>query len=100
MVFPRWRAVLFAHGCFWHGHDCHLFRMPSTRPEFWRVKIEANRARDAVVERALHQLGWRQIHVWECAMKGRTAWPLQDVIAQCADWLKSTDKRGEIRGRA
>src|SRR3954470_16295918 len=39
MVFPRHHAVIFAHGCFWHGHDCHLFKWPSTRPEFWQTKI-------------------------------------------------------------
>ena len=36
MVFPKWKAALFVHGCFWHGHNCHLFKWPSSRPEFWR----------------------------------------------------------------
>ncbi len=46
---PRWRAAVFVHGCFWHGHDCPLFRLPGTRPDFWLAKIERNRARDAEV---------------------------------------------------
>ena len=46
MVFPRYRAAVLVHGCFWHGHDCPLFKWPVTRREFWAVKIEGNRARD------------------------------------------------------
>ena len=99
MVFPRRRAVLFAHGCFWHGHDCHLFRLPSTRPEFWQGKITGNQVRDVSVEKALADVGWRQGIVWECAMKGRAALPIDDVIAQCAAWLCSDRPRLEIRGR-
>ncbi|MER8665082.1 very short patch repair endonuclease [Mesorhizobium sp. M1148] len=99
LVFPRRQAVLFAHGCFWHGHDCHLFRLPSTRPEFWSAKIAANKARDAVVEAALAGAGWRHGVVWECAIKGRTKLPAGDVIAQCAAWLESTHQQLAIRGR-
>lgn len=46
MVFPRHRAVIFVNGCFWHAHDCHLFKWPSTRKDFWREKINSNKARD------------------------------------------------------
>src|SRR5690606_16975078 len=46
MIFPQYRAVLFVHGCFWHGHNCHLFKWPSTREEFWREKIAGNIKRD------------------------------------------------------
>lgn len=99
MVFPRWHAVLFAHGCFWHGHDCHLFRMPSTRTEFWRDKIAANRARDELTDKALAAAGWREGIVWECAMKGRTSLPAGEVLAACAAWLRSDTPSLEIRGR-
>lgn len=99
MVFPRRRAVLFAHGCFWHGHDCHLFRLPGTRPEFWREKIDRNRERDMVAESALSALGWRCGVVWECALRGRTAIPISDVIFQCVAWLQSDVPRLIIRGR-
>ncbi|MER8470442.1 very short patch repair endonuclease [Mesorhizobium sp. M1328] len=99
MVFPRRRAVLFAHGCFWHGHDCHLFRLPGTRPEFWREKIARNRERDDAAERALAGLGWRCGVVWECAIRGRTALALDDVIARCAAWLESGELQLTVRGR-
>lgn len=98
IVFPRYRAVIFAHGCFWHGHDCHLFKWPSTRPEFWQAKIGRNRAVDTRTDLALSDAGWRQAIVWECALKGRTRLPLEDVIVMCADWLKSDRERLEIRG--
>jgi DNA mismatch endonuclease (patch repair protein) len=98
MVLPRYRAVIFAHGCFWHGHDCHLFKWPSTRPEFWKAKINRNREVDARAEAVLAKAGWRQAIVWECAIKGRTRWPLEEVISACSDWLKSDRQRIEIRG--
>ena len=93
---PKHRAVIFVHGCFWHGHDCHLFKWPSTRPEFWRAKIERNRAVDAAAERALADAGWRMAVVWECALKGRNRKPLEDVISACAVWLTSNRPRLEI----
>jgi DNA mismatch endonuclease, patch repair protein len=100
MVFPRHRAVLFAHGCFWHGHDCHLFRWPSTRQEWWREKITRNRAVDARSEAALAEAGWRLGVVWECALKGRARLPLIEVLEACIAWLRSDVPRLEIRGGA
>ena len=96
MVFPRHHAVLFAHGCFWHGHECHLFKWPSTRPDFWKKKIERNREIDARNVISLAELGWRQGVVWECALKGRTRQPINDVIAQCIAWLRSDIQLFEI----
>jgi len=98
MVFPKWRAVLFAHGCFWHGHDCHLFRMPSSRREFWEAKITRNRVVDAASSTALLESGWRLGIVWECALKGRPRLPIDEVIARCAAWLRSDVAGLEIRG--
>jgi DNA mismatch endonuclease (patch repair protein) len=57
LVFPRYNAVIFAHGCFWHGHDCHLFKWPSTRRDFWQAKIARNRVVDARSEAALTAQG-------------------------------------------
>lgn len=99
IVFPGYRAVIFAHGCFWHGHDCHLFKWPSTRSEFWQQKIGRNREVDARSEAALADAGWRRAIVWECALKGRTKLPLEEVIASCAEWLLSDERVLEIRGR-
>lgn len=70
IVLPKYRTVVFVHGCFWHGHDCPLYRLPKTRPEFWLEKIEGNRARDKRVSDRLRSEGWRIIEVWECALRG------------------------------
>lgn len=98
LLFPKWNAVIFVHGCFWHGHDCHLFRMPKSRTDFWREKIAGNVARDWRQMGALRAAGWRVGVVWECALKGRTRLPLERVIDQCAAWLKSTEPGMEING--
>lgn len=98
IVFPKYRAVLFAHGCFWHGHGCHLFKWPSSRPDFWRKKIYRNREVDALASIALQEAGWRQGIVWECALKGKARLPIETVLAECATWLRSDIPFFEIRG--
>ena len=100
IVFPKYKALIFVHGCFWHGHDCHLFKWPSSRPEWWREKIEGNRSRDAGVRGKLENLGWRQCHVWECALKGKIRLELEDVIEDLAGWLATDCDVLEIRGKA
>jgi DNA mismatch endonuclease, patch repair protein len=99
LVFPARGAVLFAHGCFWHRHDCHLFKWPATRPQFWREKIEGNVERDTNVRDELSASGWRVGVVWECALKGRNRRSLEDVLSECADWLNSNRQSMEIAGR-
>lgn len=98
IVLPRYRAVIFAHGCFWHGHDCHLFKWPKTRETFWQQKIARNRAVDAKTVAALQKTGWRHALVWECALKGRTRLSLERTLALLEDWLKSDAEHLEIRG--
>lgn len=87
LVFPRWRAAIFVNGCFWHGHDCHLFKWPSTRTEFWRAKILVNRQRDQTALQDLDALGWRTFSVWECELKSRSVEEIEAVLARCQDWL-------------
>ncbi len=99
IVFPRYGAVLFAHGCFWHRHDCHLFKWPKTRKAFWRAKLQRNKALDDVQVAALLAEGWRVGTVWECAMKGTHKLPAEQLIEKCARWLKSSRLRLDIRGR-
>ena len=79
--------MIFVHGCFWHGHDCHLFRLPATRQEFWRAKIEGNAARDAATEDALVSAGWRVLTIWECALKGRKRLPVETLLDRVSAWL-------------
>ena len=98
LVFPGRNAVLFVHGCFWHGHDCHLFRWPKSREDFWRGKIGRNIERDRQQRQALAEAGWRIGTVWECALKGKTRLPFGSVVDQCAIWLKSDIKTLEVSG--
>lgn len=66
LVFSRYNAVILVQGCFWHGHECQKGRVPGTRSDFWRTKIETNRARDALSRARLEARGWRVLEVWEC----------------------------------
>lgn len=98
IVLPRWHAAIFVHGCFWHGHDCPLFRWPGTRQDFWRQKIGRNQERDAEVEAELDRIGWRVLKIWECSMKGTGRIGVEAVLPRAAEWLRSSALAGEIRG--
>lgn len=69
LVFASRRAVVFAHGCFWHMHKCSYFKWPSTNNDFWRQKIQGNARRDARALRALRSAGWLPLVVWECELR-------------------------------
>jgi len=100
MVFPRYKAVIFAHGCFWHGHSCHLFKWPSSNEEFWRTKIERNMEVDKQNIIRLQAMGWRTGIVWECALKGKYKINREEVIELCAQWLQTVDMTSiEIGGQ-
>ena len=74
LVLPKYRTVIFVHGCFWHGHEhCPAFRLPKSRRDFWTAKIQGNQARDLRNENALRSLGWNVVTIWECALKNRSA---------------------------
>lgn len=77
---PKFKTVILANGCFWHGHGCHMFKVPKTRPEFWKQKINANRERDRKNVAALQQLGLQVGIVWECALKGKFRWSVDEVV--------------------
>ena len=69
LVFPSLKAVVFVHGCFWHGHQCPLARVPKINTAFWLQKIETNGARDRRVSRHLRRQGWHVLTVWECSLE-------------------------------
>ena len=99
LTFPRWHAVLFIHGCFWHGHDCHLFKWPKSRSDFWRQKIIGNQRRDRAAFDELRRTGWRVAEVWECALKGRQRLLYVDVLCKIAVWLATDEPMIELRGQ-
>lgn len=69
IVLPKYHAVVFVNGCFWHKHDCPRFVWPTSNTEYWRSKIEGNAARDRANCEKLVSLGWNVITVWECELK-------------------------------
>lgn len=71
IVLPKYKTVIFIHGCFWHGHNaCKYYVVPKTKTEWWLDKINGNIANDTRAVTALQQAGWRVITVWECELKG------------------------------
>jgi DNA mismatch endonuclease (patch repair protein) len=98
IVFPRFRAVVLVHGCFWHGHGCPMCRLPATRADFWASKIDGNRARDRRTEEALVQSGWRVIVVWECSLRGPARQPLGEILARCAEFIRAGGSCAELAG--
>lgn len=88
LVFPRYKAVIFVQGCFWHQHQCAMFHWPKTRTEWWRQKISINRKHDEEVQDKLRELGWRVMLVWECALKGKHKVSLQQLTLDIAHWLR------------
>jgi len=97
IVFPKHKAALFIHGCFWHGHNCHLFKWPSSRADFWRQKIKRNQQVDKTSFDKLVSEGWRIGVIWECSLKGKTKRSFDYIVAETARWLCSEEKHLEIR---
>lgn len=99
LVFPRLRAVIFIHGCFWHGHNCHLFKWPKSRKAFWKTKIIGNRVVDERSYKALQNNDWRILTIWECAIKGKERLDPAILANRIEKWLLSCNKFREIKGR-
>jgi DNA mismatch endonuclease, patch repair protein len=72
MVFPKFKTIIFIHGCFWHGHDdCKYFVVPKTKTEWWLNKINGNKKKDVENIMSLKNDGWKILTVWECDLKGQ-----------------------------
>lgn len=70
ITLPKYKKVIFVHGCFWHGHvGCSRSKRPATNRDFWREKLDKNIERDKVTVNALNQLGWEVLVVWSCEVK-------------------------------
>lgn len=93
LVFRRFEAVCFVHGCFWHRHaDCRYTTSPATRAHFWQSKFAENVARDGRNRRDLLDAGWRVAVIWECALrKGRAC----ETASMVEDWLRGHEPEFE-----
>ena len=101
IVMKKYGTVIFVHGCFWHGHEnCHLFRLPKSRPEFWGLKIEGNHLRDAVNQQALLESGWKVLTIWECSIKGKGRLEQGEILTWFEDCFRNeTCKYSECRSK-
>ena len=97
IVLPKYRAVIFVNGCFWHGHNCHLFKWPKSRVDFWKEKISGNKNRYLKNHLELNIQGWRQLTVWECAIKGKHRLSIDQIIKNIEVWLNGNKSKIEIR---
>lgn len=92
IVLPKFKAVIFVNGCFWHGHRCRLFKWPRTRPEFWRDKITTNIHRDRRKMAELRSMGWRVCVLWECELRGSKGRQVAETVDRIAEWLKDRER--------
>ena len=97
LVFRRFGAVCFVHGCFWHRHaGCRFTTTPATREEFWQAKFEANMERDRRKRSELLEAGWRVAVVWECALrKGFEA----GTVSEVEHWVRGNERELETSPR-
>ena len=101
IIFPRYKAIIFIHGCFWHVHNCALFRWPADNKQFWKTKLTRNRGKDLNNNDALKKLGWRILVIWECAFRGAgkiREKEIDSIIKKAVKWLNSKSRLREIRG--
>lgn len=96
IVFPKFHAVLFVHGCYWHSHGCYKSSRPKSQRNFWINKFKTNQERDARNIKLLQEQGWRVIIVWECALKGKTSLPISKTVEAIKKWLHSDSAFNEI----
>lgn len=91
IVFPRYRAIIQVHGCFWHGHlGCKNFRIPKSNVEFWSEKISRNQERDKNTEELLKQGNWRVRVIWECELENIPKENHAQFFDSLASWLRET----------
>ncbi|MDU1062123.1 MAG: very short patch repair endonuclease [Leclercia adecarboxylata] len=90
------QCVIFTHGCFWHRHDCYLFKVPATRTDFWLEKIGKNVIRDNRDIALLQQQGWRVLVVWECALRGRLKLDDRALTERLEEWICGGGETAQI----
>ncbi len=99
IVLPKYRSLIFVHGCFWHRHNCSLFKWPSSNPEFWKRKILSNVERDKNNIQKLENDGWRICTVWECSIKGKKANEIARAGDRIVKWLLSGSEKLVLKGK-
>jgi DNA mismatch endonuclease (patch repair protein) len=99
ITLPKWGAVIFVHGCFWHAHSCGNVRLPKSNRAFWKRKFTRNMARDQTARDGLLKRGWRVLTVWDCAFKGKTAQQVDMLADRVEAWLLGGRRSGVLQSR-
>lgn len=95
IVLPRYKATIFVHGCFWHGHlGCKRSRLPESRLHFWKHKIANTVVRDKKKISELSAAGWRTAVVWQCALNNKES--VSKTVEILANWIRSGSNWLEI----
>lgn len=101
IVLRKYKAAIFIHGCFWHVHDCSLFRWPTSKKAFWKKKLAGNRKRDIENIESLKKLGWRILVIWECSFRGagkKREKEIDTLVIKTGKWLNFGKVSSEIKG--
>jgi len=87
VVLPKYKTIIFVHGCFWHGHDnCSKFTIPKTKTDWWTHKIELNKINDLKYQKSLNEQGWRVVYIWTCQLNKSN---FSNTLNRCIEELKS-----------
>lgn len=99
LAFPKYRAVIFIHGCFWHCHgNCTKSHIPKRNRKFWLAKFRRNRIRDKEARCWLAEHGWRVLTIWECAVRNPSYFSLDDLLDFIECWLVSGAHSCQLSG--
>ncbi len=98
LVFPRFRATVFVHGCYWHAHGCYRSSVPKSHQDYWKTKFSRNRERDVRNIALLRELNWRVMIIWECSVVGKNAMPSNELTETVCSWLHGSVKFVEVPG--
>jgi|SRR5665213_3337272 len=93
LYLKKYGVVIFVHGCFWHGHMCHLFHLPKSRIEWWQEKINGNKVRDRRNLAACRRAGLRVIQVWECQLRDHTEKQVSQTLLNVVRRIRSPTAR-------
>lgn len=93
LTLRKYNVVIFIHGCFWHGHNCHIAHIPKSNVPFWQNKISTNAQRDANRLIQLQEQGWRTLTIWECALLGKAKLPESKILSLIRMFIENPQRK-------
>ncbi len=99
IVLKKYNAAIFVNGCFWHGHDCEIYRPPSTNTDYWKEKIANTQHRDLLNKTTLTLNDWKVLTIWECSLRGKNKLSDCELMRNIVDWIRFGIGNAEVRGK-